>query len=86
MFSRTFLSSMAERALKTFSQSLIAALTLSSTSIDVLHVNWVGDLSLALGATLFSVLTSLAGLVPPTKPTPAVAQQLQQPNQHEAPE
>lgn len=75
-----FFRAVIERAVKTWCQSLLAALTLSSTSIDVLHVNWVGDLSLATGATLLSVLTSLSGLVPPTNPAPAVAA-----GQHEAP-
>lgn len=73
MFTRAFLVAAAERGIKTFSQALLAALTLSSPSIDVLHINWVGDLSLAAGATLLSVLTSLSGLVPPTSPTPAAA-------------
>ena len=77
---RAFLVAVGERAAKTFAQSLLAALTLSSTSLDVLHVNWIGDLSLALGATVLSVLTSVAGLVPATSPTPAAAAK----GQHEA--
>lgn len=83
IFTRAFLTASAERAVKTFAQALLSALTLSAPSIDVLHVNWVGDLSLAVGATLLSLLTSVAGLVPPTAPPPAVAASA---NRHEAPE
>lgn len=71
MFAPAFWKAAGERAVKTFAQTLFAALTLSSVSIDVLHVNWVGALSIALGATVGSLLTSLAGLVPPTNQPPA---------------
>lgn len=66
--SLTFFEAAAERAVKTFAQTLIAVLTLSSAPIDVMHTAWQGDLSLALGATLLSLLTSLAGLTPPVVP------------------
>jgi hypothetical protein len=61
----TFFEAAGERAVKTFAQTLIAVLTLSSAPIDVMHTAWQGDLSLAVGATLLSLLTSLAGLTPP---------------------
>jgi hypothetical protein len=61
----SFFEAAAERAVKTFAQTLIAVLTLSSAPLDVMHTAWQGDLSLALGATLLSLLTSLAGLTPP---------------------
>lgn len=61
-FNTPFVKAAGERALKTFAQTLIASLTISSAPLDVLHANWVADLSLALGATALSVLTSLASL------------------------
>ena len=63
--SLTFFEAAGERAVKTFAQTLIAVLTLSSAPLDVMHTAWQGDLSLALGATLLSLLTSLAGVTPP---------------------
>ena len=48
----------AERALKTFAQSLLAVLGVGVTGI--LDVDWVGALSAAALATLVSLLTSLA--------------------------
>jgi hypothetical protein len=61
----TFFEAAGERAVKTFAQTLIAVLTLSSAPLDVMHTAWQGDLSVAVGATLLSLLTSLAGLTPP---------------------
>lgn len=60
--SKTFWVAVGERAVKTFTQSLLAVLAVSSVPLDVLHVNWAGTLSISLGATLLSVLTSLSGL------------------------
>lgn len=57
-----FWRAVAERAIKTWAQALLAALTLSSSSVNVLHINWGDDLGLAFGAALFSVLTSLASI------------------------
>ncbi|AJT67454.1 Holin [Streptomyces lydicus] len=47
-----------ERAVRTFAQTLIAALGLDTT--DVLHVPWERGLALAGTAALLSVLTSVA--------------------------
>lgn len=72
----TFFEAAGERAVKTFAQTLIAVLTLSSAPLDVMHTAWQGDVSLAVGATLLSLLTSLAGLTPPVvavAPTPVDA-------------
>ncbi|MCG3096705.1 holin [Lactococcus petauri] len=57
MFNQTFLKDTAERAVKTFAQSLAAVLTAGATG--VLDVDWMNALSVSLLATLVSVLTSL---------------------------
>lgn len=49
----------AERAVKTFAQTLVALLTVSGP-LDVVSVDWKASLSIAVGAGLVSVLTSLA--------------------------
>lgn len=59
---RNFWLSAGERAVKTFAQSLIATLTATSLPLDVVHVGWAGALSIAGGATLLSVLTSLSSI------------------------
>jgi r1t holin len=59
---RAFWAAVAERAGKTFAQALLAALTIASEPLDILHTEWVGVVSLAGGAALLSVLTSLSGL------------------------
>lgn len=73
MFTSAFWNAAGERAVKTFAQTELALLTLSSQPIDVFHMNWVGVLSAGLGATLLSLLTSAAGLIPASSPTPAAA-------------
>lgn len=57
MFTKTFWKDTAERAVKTFAQSLAAVLTAGATG--VLDVDWMNALSVSLLATLVSVLTSL---------------------------
>lgn len=57
MFTRTWLKDATERALKTFSQTLLAAL--GAGAIDILSVNWVAALSVSGGAALVSVLMSI---------------------------
>ena len=56
--SRRFLSSLVERAVKTFAQALVAILTAGAT--DLLSVGWLAALSTAGMAALVSVLTSIA--------------------------
>ena len=57
MFNQTFLKDTAERAVKTFAQSMVAVMTAGATG--VLDVDWVNALSVSLLATLVSVLTSI---------------------------
>lgn len=57
MFNQTFLKDTAERAVKTFAQSMVAVMTAGATG--VLDVDWVNSLSVSLLATLVSVLTSI---------------------------
>ena len=47
------------RAIKTFAQSAIAAI---GTSYAMEEVNWIQIASISLLATVFSILTSIAGL------------------------
>lgn len=69
IFSKAFWLGATERALKTFAQSLVAALVVG---VGVLDIDWVGALSVAAAATLASLLTSVAnadftaGVVEPT--------------------
>lgn len=55
---RTYLKDLAERAVKTFAQALVAVL--SAGSMDLLSVPWTAALSTAGLAALLSVLTSVA--------------------------
>lgn len=66
MLTADFWRAASVRAVKTFAQALITALTLASPAVDVLAVNWQGALSLAAGSGLLSVLSTLAALDPPT--------------------
>lgn len=57
MFTKTFLKDTAERAVKTFAQSMVAVMTAGATG--VLDVDWKNAVSVALLATLVSVFTSI---------------------------
>lgn len=48
----------AERAVKTFAQTLVALL--GAGAVDIIHIDWGARLSVAAGAALVSVLTSIA--------------------------
>lgn len=56
MFTKTFLKDTAERAVKTFAQSLVASLAVGTGLLDV---DWLNALSIAGLATIISVLTSV---------------------------
>ena len=55
---KQLLKDIAERAVKTFAQSLVAVGLAGAT--DLLSVDWVNALSIAGLATLVSILTSIA--------------------------
>jgi hypothetical protein len=58
MFTRTFLAAAAERAVKTFAQTLAALVAANGSG--VLDVDWAGGLSVAVSAAVVSLLTSVA--------------------------
>ena len=58
ILTKNFWSYSLERAIKTFSQAGLAYL--GGTAAGVFAVDWVGFLSVSLGAALLSVLTSVA--------------------------
>lgn len=60
MFTKSFLSRMTERAIKTFCQALLSILTISQTSL--LTIDWTGALSVATLAFIISILTSVITL------------------------
>lgn len=57
---KNFLKDLAERAIKTFAQSMVAVLTAGATGI--LNVDWENALSVALLATVISIFTSLGSI------------------------
>ena len=57
---KKFFKDMAERAIKTFAQSMIGALGAGATGL--IGIDWIQALSIAGFATLISILTSIASL------------------------
>ena len=57
MFTITWVEDAAERAIKTFAQTLAAAL--GAGAVDILSVDWQSALSISAGAALISVLMSV---------------------------
>lgn len=57
MFTKKFLQGAAERAIKTFAQALLAAITTSAAGWE--HIDWAGTFTIAGLAAAASVLTSL---------------------------
>lgn len=58
MFSGAFWKSAAERALKTFAQALVAVWG-GGEWLDIVHVDFAHSASVALGAAVLSLLTSV---------------------------
>lgn len=57
MFDKLFVTATAERAIKTFAQSLVALFVAGQT---ILTIDWQQGLAVAATAALLSVLTSIA--------------------------
>ena len=57
MFTRSFVIAAGERALKTFAQTALSIL--GAEAVDLLAADWVGVLSVAAGAAVVSLLTSI---------------------------
>lgn len=57
---KQFITDAAERAIKTFAQVLLAYF--GADALDVLHADWGNALSVAAGAVVLSLLTSLLSL------------------------
>lgn len=55
---KVFWADTAERAIKTFAQTLVALL--GAGAVDILTVGWGQMLSVSAGASLVSILTSIA--------------------------
>lgn len=54
-----FLKALVERALKTFAQTLLASLGVGAAT-DIVSMPWLAALSLAAGAAVLSVISSIA--------------------------
>jgi len=57
-FTKAFLLATLERSIKTFAQTLVAVLGVGF--LDILKTDWVQSLSVAAGAAVLSILTSVA--------------------------
>ena len=57
MLNKSFWVDLTERAVKTFAQTLLAVL---AVGVPVWEMEWVSALGIAAGATVLSVLTSIA--------------------------
>lgn len=62
MFTKKFIKDLAERAIKTLCQSLIAVGLAGAT--DLMSVDWLNALSVAGLATVISILTSVVSAIP----------------------
>lgn len=69
--SRRFLLELLERAVKTFAQALLAALTVGATT-DIVSMPWLSALSIAGGAAVVSALTSIASAAWGDEVTPSL--------------
>ena len=73
IFKKSFWLYAGERALKTFIQTLLSAITVTGIA-GVLDVSWVPVLSASLLAAVISILTSVVAVLPanPVEPTTSV--------------
>lgn len=70
MFSKRFWVLASERAIKTFAQTFLAMVGVQA--LDVLHADWVGLLSVSVGAAFLSYLMSIVSAEIGTKGTPSL--------------
>lgn len=73
MWTAKFWRAAAERAAKTFAQTLVVLL--GAGSVDVASVGWAQALSLSAGAALLSVLTSVASTRVADSTSPSLVQE-----------
>lgn len=59
MWTKLFWKQVAERAVKTFIQTMVVAVGLGEPGADVFHLNWRAALGVAVAATVASVISSL---------------------------
>lgn len=59
MFTKSFVKSAVERAVKTFAQAVAAAAALGDPGVSAFGLDWQGALGLGLAAALASVLSSV---------------------------
>ncbi len=85
MFTRVFWRDTAERAVKTAAQTAVAYVS-AAGALDVLAVDWASGLSLAGGAAVLSVLTSLGSLPIGRNGTASLVPQVVRRGRHAAPE
>jgi hypothetical protein len=81
--SRTFLIDAAERAVKTFAQTLLAYF--GADALDVLNANWGNALSVAGGAVVLSALTSLLSVRLGNSGTASMTEVVEPAGKHAAP-
>lgn len=62
MFTKAFFKDLAERAIKTLCQSLLAVGLAGAT--DIMSVDWLNAFSVAGLATVISILTSIMSAIP----------------------
>jgi hypothetical protein len=73
MFTKSFWAGAAERAGKTFAQTVLAFF--GANAVGLIHADWFGALDLGAGAAVLSVLTSLVTVTQVTATAPASTQQ-----------
>ena len=77
MFDKRFWIAAAERAVKTFAQTLIALI--GTGAVGIMSLDWAQMLSVAATATLLSVLTSLASANFGSNPGPSLVDETIEP-------
>jgi hypothetical protein len=81
--SSQFLKDAAERAAKTFAQTLLAYF--GASALDVLHADWGNGLSVAAGAVVLSLLSSVVSLNLGNSGTASMTKAVEPAGRHAAP-